>query len=236
MKVDCSIRSWRIIRTEGNYAMNRILWPGSTWPQLDLEIMTALACQVRVLSELQIEQGWQSRWALNDVRESLSKLVAARLVRKEGWTVVPPQIGNTPLHTWKPGHLKPDTWRLSQTCRSRWNRLQENLTVFQGTELAGRLFGSRAGHETRVIERRHDLLLGEVFILYRKRLPELAKRWVGENAVPMAEHGVKNPDAFLMDDENVPRRVIESAGSYSQSQVETFHEYCRVSRLPYELW
>ena len=198
--------------------------------------MTALACQVRVLSESQIYQGWNTQCSNEAIRTSLTKLIAAQLVHAESWTVPPPQIGNAPLHTWKPGHLRPDTWHLSQICRSRWDRLPEKITVYQATELAGRLFGSRTGHATRVIERRHDLLLAEVFVLYRVRLPELARRWVGEDALPVAEHGVKNPDAFLMDDEYQPRRVIESAGSYSQSQVETFHEYCRVSRLPYELW
>lgn len=216
--------------------MNNFIGPTSTWSPLELELMTALACQVRVLSELQIQQGWKSQCSINELRASVSKLVEAKLVEQHTWTVAPPQIGNAPLHTWKPGHVKPDTWRLSQTCRSRWNRLPEKMTVYQATELAGRLFGSRAGHATRIIEQRHDLLLAEVFILYRTRLPELAKRWLGEDAVLMAEHGVKNPDAFLMDDECVPRRVIESAGSYSQTQVETFHEYCRVSRIPYELW
>ena len=79
-------------------------------------------------------------------------------------------------------------------------------------------------------------MLAEVFVRYRQELPSLAEFWVGEEALPKAEYGVKNPDAFLIDDELQPRRVIESAGAYSQQQVETFHEYCRLARLPYELW
>jgi hypothetical protein len=67
-------------------------------------------------------------------------------------------------------------------------------------------------------------------------LPQLIDYWIGEDALPVAEYGVKNPDAFLFDEEWQPRRVIESAGSYSQKQVATFHEFCRVSRLPYEMW
>lgn len=236
MTAGCSIRFWQITRIERSDTVNESHLLPATWSSLDIEIMTALACQVRVLSELQIQNGWMSQVAREELRASLSRLVEAQLVQKDSWTVVPPKIGTTPLHTWKPGHVKPDTWRLSQACRSRWNRPPVTLTVYQATELAGRLFGSRTGHETRLIEQRHDLLLAEVFVLYRSKLPELAERWLGENAVPVAERGVKNPDAFLMDDERLPRRVIESAGSYSQTQVETFHEYCRVSHLPYELW
>lgn len=206
------------------------------WTKVETEIMTSLTCKIRVLSQQQLERGWQTEHATNALAVSLVKLTAAQLIRTEVWNVVPPQIGNVPIFTWKPGAPKPDTWRLSQTIRTRWDRPTTTLTVYQATELAGRLFGSRSGHNIRVMERRHDLLLAEVFILYRRRLSELAECWVGEEALPTAERGVKNPDAFLFDSLRQPRRIIESAGSYSQSQVETFHEYCRVSRLPYELW
>ncbi|MCA9078705.1 MAG: hypothetical protein KDA93_27015 [Planctomycetaceae bacterium] len=104
------------------------------------------------------------------------------------------------------------------------------------TAHAGRIFGSRSGHPIRDIERSHDLLMAEVYLLYRKQLPELATAWVGEDALPLAQRGVKNPDAFLFDESHTPRRVIESAGSYSQKQVETLHRYCTDARIPYELW
>ncbi len=210
--------------------------PNNTWAKIDIEIAAALACKVRVLSAPQIQQGWQPGYSVKEIHTSLSSLVAASVLKTESWSVIPPQIGTQPLHTWRPGDPRPDTWRLSQACRSRWNRFPRSIQVFQATELAGRLFGARAGHNTRLIEQRHDLLLAQVFVLYRTLLPELASCWIGENALPMAERGVKNPDAFLLDTEGVPRRVIESAGAYSQTQVDTFHEYCRVSRLPYELW
>ncbi len=210
--------------------------PRNTWAKIDIEITAALACQVRVLSEQQLQQGWQPEYSLQEIHRSVSRLVAISVLKTEAWSVIPPQIGTQPLHTWRPGDARPDTWRLSQACRSRWNRCPRSIQVFQATELAGRLFGARAGHITRVIEQRHDLLLAQVFVLYRTLLPELARSWIGENALPTAERGVKNPDAFLMDSEGVPRRVIESAGAYSQTQVDMFHEYCRVSRLPYELW
>ncbi len=54
--------------------------------------------------------------------------------------------------------------------------------------------------------------------------------------MPVAERGVKNPDAFLIDNRGEPRRVIESAGAYSQMQVESFHRHCQQAGLPYELW
>lgn len=207
-----------------------------SWNALEIELMTALACKVRVISQQQLVRGWQHQHSTVTLAFSVARLNAARLIRSEKWSVVLPAIEFSPVFTWKPGDAAPDTWPLSKQIRSRWNRDESVVEVFQATERAGRLFGSRSGHAIRVIERRHDLLLSEVFVLYRHRLPQLAECWVGEDAMPFAERGVKNPDAFLLDDEHQPRRVIESAGSYSQKQVDTFHEYCRQCRLPYELW
>lgn len=206
------------------------------WTNVEIEVMTALTCQVRILSQQQLARGWPIGYSTGALAVSIATLTATQLLQCRRWTVVTPHIGNAPICTWRPGEPKPDTWRLSKVIRARWNRPATKLIVYQATELAGRLFGSRSGHNIRDIEQRHDLLLAEVFVLYRLRLAELAACWVGEHALPMAERGVKNPDAFLFDKQRQPRRVIESAGSYSQSQVDTFHEYCRVCRLPYELW
>lgn len=205
-----------------------------TWTAFDREIVKALTCQVRVLSLDQIQRGWNVPTDL--VRQQLARLVSGQLLTTAEWVVVAPPIGATPMFRWQIGDEEPDTWRLSLTARNRWRRRPSRFTIYQATGLAARLFGSTAGHTTRDYERQHDLLLAEVFVRYRIELPALIPFWVGEEALPKAEYGVKNPDAFLIDDESRPRRVIESAGAYSQKQVESFHEYCRLARLPYELW
>ena len=205
-----------------------------TWTQFDVEIVKALTCQVRVLSLNQIQRGWNQ--PTETVRQQVARLVATKLIVAAEWSVVSPPIGLSPMFLWKPGDDSPDAWRLSQAVRIRWRKSASKHTVFQATDLAARLFGSSAGRTSRVYERQHDLLLAEVFVRYRRELPSLVEYWVGEEALPQAEYGVKNPDVFLIDDESRPRRVIESAGAYSQHQVETFHEYCRLARLSYELW
>lgn len=206
----------------------------TTWTQFDRDIVSTLTCRVRVLSLDQIRRSWNQSTEV--VRRQLARLVAGKLIHTAEWNVVPPLIGRTPLFVWKLGDASPDAWRLSLTAQARWRRSAVRHTVYQATDLAARLFGSSAGRPTRIYERQHDLLLAEVFVRYREELPLLAGYWVGEEALPKAEYGVKNPDAFLIDDEFRPRRVIESAGAYSQQQVETFHEYCRLAQLPYELW
>lgn len=206
----------------------------NTWTQFDLDIVSTLTCRVRVLSLGQIQRGW--RQSEDDARRQLARLVTGKLIHAAEWIVVPPPISGTPLVVWKVGEPSPDAWRVSLAARDRWSRPVSRQTVFQATELAARLYGSTAGRPSRTYERQHDLLLAEVFVRYREELPLLAGYWLGEEALPKAEYGVKNPDAFLIDDESRPRRAIESAGAYSQQQVETFHEYCRLARLPYELW
>lgn len=205
-----------------------------TWTQFDQDIVRALTCQVRVLSQEQIQRGWNQPTEV--VYPQLARLVKSNLIHAAEWIVVPPPIQRTALFVWKPGHESPDSWRVSLAARDRWRKPLSRQTVFQATDLAARLFGSRAGRPSRAIERQHDLLLAEVFVRYRLELPSLTPFWIGEEALPKAEYGVKNPDAFLIDDKSQPRRVIESAGAYSQKQVETFHEFCRLARLPYELW
>ena len=203
-----------------------------SWNDEQLDLMEALCCKVRVLSEGQIVRAWSQP----TVNETVSTLIQADMLHSERWSVVLPLIGGSPIVIWRPNQPCPDTWMLSQHFRGRWNRQLASTTVFMATERAGRLFGSRSGHQIREFERSHDLLLAEVYLLYRKRLPQLAAAWVGEDSLPIAQRGIKNPDAFLFDDSHTPRRVIESAGSYSQKQVETFHRYCATARIPYELW
>ena len=203
-----------------------------SWNESEIDLMQVLCCKVRVLSEEQIIRGWKTK----TIRESVSTLIQADMIWCERWKVVLPHIGNEPSVTWKPNQATPDGWTLSKEFRERWKREAVSITAFMATKRAGRLFGSRSGHPVREIERSHDLLLADVFLLYREQLPELATAWVGEDAMPVAQRGVKNPDAFLIDEFCKPRRVIESAGAYSQKQVETFHRYCTDARLPYELW
>lgn len=208
----------------------------SSWTVVELQILKALTSQVKVLTELQIQAVWNHVASQRSLCESTVRFISAGLITSQVWSVVVPVISQQPEFTWRPGDTVPDAWRLSQRLRGRWDRKPQIVRIFQATELAGRLFGSRCGSPIREFERRHDLLLTEVFVLYHRRLPQLAKFWVGECALPMAERGVKNPDAFLIDADKQVRRVIESAGSYSQSQVESFHRYCQHARLPYELW
>lgn len=205
--------------------------------ETEFAILSALAGKVRVLSRDQIVRAWTSKPSdFDHIMHSLARLIANKLVTMHVWTVVVPNTNREPIFTWKPKAPDPDSWQISLNAKQRWNQKSNRVFVYQATAAAGRIFGARTGGLIREIEQQHDLLLGEVYIDYVRYLPELAEHWIGEDLMPIAAKGVKNPDAFLLDQDLQPRRVIESAGAYSQRQIRTFHQYCVRRSLPYELW
>ena len=108
--------------------------------------------------------------------------------------------------------------------------------LFYASRLAANLYGSSAGHLPDLNHRDHDLLLGQVYLVFREARPAEARRWIGEDSLPKAGYRIKDPDAFLVDAAGDVIRVIESAGRYSPRQVESFHDHCVEHGLPYELW
>jgi hypothetical protein len=108
--------------------------------------------------------------------------------------------------------------------------------LFYATPLAANLYGSSAGRLPDLNHRDHDLLLAQVYVLFRKTRRDEARLWVGEDSFPKAGYQVKDPDAFLVDSAGEIIRVIESAGRYNLAQVRSFHDHCMQHGLPYELW
>ena len=49
--------------------------------------------------------------------------------------------------------------------------------------------------------------------------------WVGEDEIERV-HGVKHPDAILVDEQGATKLVIEFGGDYSAERVEKFHSFC----------
>ena len=98
------------------------------------------------------------------------------------------------------------------------------------------IFGSTARRLPPPEHYDHDLRLASVYVHYRTMYPRLARQWIGEHALPKAGYRIKDPDAFLRNQNGQVFRVVESAGRYSPAQVESFHEHCAEYDLPYELW
>jgi len=141
-----------------------------------------------------------------------------------------------PLFAWRPGSEQPDPFTISLQARSRWSCPATPTTVYVASRWAANLQASTSYGLPKPEHRDHDLLLAWVYVQIRIHRPQLAALWVGEHVLPKAGYQIKDPDAFLIDDTGNLQCVIESAGSYTQEQVESFHEHCVEYSLPYELW
>jgi len=208
-----------------------------TWTPAVYDLMETLTCRVRILSLSQIHRGWDGQFSTSaGVVTVIERLVEAGLIVGDVWNVPASPIEQQPLAAWTPPQAPPDLVQIAEVIQARWTGPSNPTPVVAATHKAARLFGSSAGGLPPTNHRNHDLLLAGVYIRYRTTQPELAATWHGEDTVAIAERGVKNPDAFLLDEEGVVVRVIESAGRYSLKQLESFHRHCRSAELPYELW
>ncbi|TWU62653.1 hypothetical protein V7x_43880 [Crateriforma conspicua] len=208
-----------------------------TWTPAVYDLLETLTCRVRLLSLAHVQHGWAKQFGNSGgAVVAIQRLVNAGLIAGDVWNLPISPIGEEPLAVWTPLHAAPDFMQLTEVVQTRWDKPTQPTPVVAATHKAARLFGSSAGGLPPTNHRNHDLLLAAVYIRYRLTQPKLAKTWLGEDAVAIAERGVKNPDAFLFDDEGHVTRVIESAGRYSLEQIESFHRHCQSAELPYELW
>lgn len=207
------------------------------WTHRELDIVETLTRRVRLLSTAQIRRvWWTAAGSERIVRRRLRRLQNAGLVAHAIANVHPVLQVNSPLTSWSNSAPAPDFEAVSQNARRRWTEPSEPTDVFFATRLAGNLFGSTSHGLPPLTHRNHDLLLGQVYVHYRTSHSELARRWVSEDVMSKAGFRVKDPDAFLLDDDGQFERVIESAGAYSVKQVQSFHWHCVEYDLPYELW
>ena len=207
------------------------------WTQRDIDIVETLTRRVRVLSLTQISAIWWAAAGSHRVtRRRLRRLVSGDLVVRTTVNAVPIQPVYRPLFEWREGNREPNPRHVSADARTRWNKAPVPTEVYLASRRAASLFGSTAGHLPRVEQIDHDLLLAEVYVLYRRYRPAESERWIGEDTRPKAGFRIKDPDAFLISREGQTTRVIESAGAYSPRQIESFHQHCLEQSLPYELW
>lgn len=208
-----------------------------TWTSSLIDFLETLACRVRVMSLRQVRQLWSD--GLGDgagLDESLRRLVEAGLITGAVRPVAVAEVGAQPLFAWRPGSSAPDARAVASIAANRWPKTQSPIPLVSATRKACLLFGAAGGGLPPECHTGHDLILAEVYTRCRIRSPRIASAWVGEHATPMAERGVKNPDAYLADEAGAPRLVVESAGRYSARQVQAFHDHCASESLSYELW
>jgi hypothetical protein len=210
----------------------------TTWTARDLQIVEALTTKVRLLTRDQIARGWwrPSERSQRHAADRLGVLTKAGLL--DGYLVNAHPLFRveTPVFRWAPGETDPEAEAVAERLQGRWTEAARPTMVYAASRLAANLYGSFAGRLPDLTHRDHDLLLGEVYLLYLRDDPEAAVRWAGEDTRPKAGYRVKDPDAFVLDGDGEIARVVESGGRYGRVQVEAFHEHCAEHDLPYELW
>ena len=203
----------------------------------DTEVLEALLTKVRLISLRQLAENWFQGELANARRR-------ARILASTGW-LRPIQVGARPLpplekpvYSWRPGVEEPDCGQISSRLISRWRgRAVRTMTAYLATPEAAKLLGGKGREELpHPTQATHDLGVTEVWLGFRRHLPELAKAWRGEDVMSASLEEGKLPDAFLVGPEDDIRAAIEFGGAYRPERVQAFHEHCVDHQLPYSLY
>ncbi|MBS1816552.1 MAG: hypothetical protein JSU08_01345 [Acidobacteria bacterium] len=204
----------------------------------DRELLETLARRVRVLSVSQVARTWwpdaeaPNRAALARLRQ----LQRNSLITIESAFAHPELPLESPVATWLPSKRAPNFVETSRKVRSRWRGTAVPETIVVITNQAAAEFGGYPSPALRTDEITHDLHLAAVYLVYRRREPELARDWVSERIVRKTRPAAKGPIPDAMIRASSTLRVVEFAGAYSTERLQVFHEFCATRAWPYELW
>lgn len=205
----------------------------------DLEIIATLGTRVRMLAASDLAAAWWNSGASGrkNAAKRLGQLVRVGLLRRVNVLAQPMLALGSAEYAWFPGEkptpFGPLAWRL----QSRWSGHPRRTAVYIATSRAVDLYGGGApGAIKNLCQVTHDLHLGAVYLAYRRRWPDHAAQWVGEDSIAARRQHHKIPDALLLNRHGEPYRAVEFGGSYSARRLLAFHEHCRDCGLPYEIW
>lgn len=208
------------------------------WTGRDLDIMESFALRTRLMTLRQIARIWWPGSARSDflARRRLGRLSHAGLIDKIRVNIHPMLELPGPIFSWLPDEPPPEFEKVAYQVQKRWTEPARPTSVFHASRLTRSLFASFGGKSVEPVQATHDLHVGQMFVWYRENLPDDAKRWVGEDAVPKAGFQIKDPDAFLIDEFGATNCLLEFAGKYSAKRIEAFHAHAAERQLRYELW
>ena len=212
----------------------------STWTRHELGLLEMITCCVNSARLEHLQCCWDSGPSPPpfELSHALDRVTAATLMSCHLVNVHPPLNPISPVYSRPLDGPIPDYKTLkeiSQALRSRWSKNSVPTRIYVPTKKTANLFGSTAVGLPPLEHRDHDLLLTDVFFLYLRRSPAIAKNWIGEHIQPKAGHKVKDPDAFLIRN-GEPYRIVESGGSYSVGQLTSILQHAEERSLDLEIW
>ncbi len=201
------------------------------------EILDALTGHARLITDDQAGHTWYAsteqprKFALQEFRRlerkglvAVQTLSARREIALAG-----------PLVRWTPGQGQPEPhWgKITYAIQKRWKCVPVRAVniataTSKAQELTGGLLKPRKA--IRPAEVTHDIHVTAIWLTLRREAPELAERFVPEDALPRGDW--QQPDAILRTDTGDV--AIEFGGVYSSSRLQSFHKHFR--HMPYEIW
>ena len=211
--------------------------------QRDQDLLSCLGIRVRSLTICQCSRGYFDGDDQNS-RRRIRALSEAGLVQLRTLLVRQTPIFDAPLFRWSPGDPCPNTARLARHLGQRWGHRQtvsqQIVTLAPKTR---QLYGwpGAPASARRPLHASHDLALGEVYLWYLQREPELAQKWYGEDSFTRFRlypktRGFAIPDALILKEDQRIERVIELGGYYSQQRLDRLHASFDAREQRYELW
>ena len=152
-------------------------------------------------------------------------------------TTIHPELEiEAPVLTWKQGEPPPNSEKVSWKLKSRWNLPPKRTQVILPTKKMAAVVGGDAIQPPRSRALLHDLHVTSIYLLLRKRDPELAESWVHEST--LYQHGFGRgdlplPDATIRLDTSI---AIDFGGSYSAAKVRSLHAKYARHHMAYQLW
>lgn len=201
----------------------------------DLELLRILSTSVRVLSMNQVERTWFRSQA--SARRRLRQLVSEGVLREIEILARPELPLSMPVSTWAPGEPSPNFEAVAYQLQRRWVAPAEIQLAVIASRFGANFHGGSGDRVPRATEQTHDLHLATVFLHYRKNFPALITTWRSEDALrrlSLQVRGGKIPDAIII--ENSSQKIIEFGGAYKAKKLADFHESCRKTETPYEIW
>jgi hypothetical protein len=203
----------------------------------DESILTSLTHKVKALSVGQIHRAW---WLDGDVATARARL---NILCDADWLVSIRVAAKAieyfpyrPLAQIESGGPPPEWGELLVKTKSRWNAPIRMVPAVVASTRSARFFGGQA-RCPRPSEATHDLFLAGVFLRRREECSADADAWVGESQLSVEARGREGviPDALIRRDDY--STAIEVVGeSYSESKLNSFHEFCTKQGWGYELW
>jgi hypothetical protein len=210
------------------HANETVLQSDSTAQLLEAASIVQLLTQcVRVLGAHQL-RGLNERQSIRLLKRLHTLgMVSVRTV------IVPPDLSIiAPLFRWQPGAAPPKFDRLAWQLAARWRGKPHKAFIASGTaETCYSVGSSFAGRVPRRTEVSHDLHVTAIYIKLAREAPDLARKWIHEDALRATrEAGQLIPDAMIGD------TAIEFGGRYRADKLRAIHRGHAIAGRPYEIW